>query len=120
MRTYGDAGLDLQLDAVLGDAGDELLAAGRVGAIDDLRIHGGHDGLEDALAGLVSGEVDGGGLVEAEVEVRFLGGDEGADDLVDVATRAKMRLELVGLQRDTGLDGGDAALDDETHWHTAQ
>ena len=120
MRAHRDPRLDLKLDAVLRNGGDRLLAAGRVGAVDDLGVHGGHHGFEHALAGLMGGEVDGCRLVEAKIQVGFFRSDEGTDDLVDIATSQIMRFELVGREGYTGFHRGDAALDDQSDGHAPQ
>ena len=57
---HGHRGPDLELDAVLGDRVQRLLAAAAGGAVDDLGIDAGLDGLNHVAAG----EVDGGGGLE--------------------------------------------------------
>ena len=95
MRADGNAGFDLKLDAVLGHGGDELLAAGGIRAINNLGIHRSHYGFENALTGLMRGEINGGGLIETEVERGFLRSDQGTDDLVHVAAGKVVSFELV-------------------------
>ena len=70
---HGDAGLDLDGDAVLGDGVDGGLAGGGVGAVDDLGVDEVLHGVEHGLAGALGGEVDGAGAVEVEVDAGLAG-----------------------------------------------
>src|SRR6185369_9044697 len=67
---HGDAGLDLELDAVLGDGVDGGAGAALVGAVDDLRVHRGLHGVEN----VASGEINGGGGAPVDGDVRAAGG----------------------------------------------
>ena len=65
VRPHRDAGLDLELDAVLGHGVERLAARARVGAVDHLRIDARLHGLEHVAAG----QVDGRGPLEVESRI---------------------------------------------------
>jgi hypothetical protein len=100
-------------DTVLGDAVDGALAGGGPRAVDDARIHAGADGVKDGLAGAGGGEVDGAATVEVELDPGLVRGDEGADHLVHVTPREKVRFQLGRGYLNPCADGGDAGVDDE-------
>src|SRR5207248_3675871 len=64
------AGLDLELDAILGDGIDGHPAQGGVGHVDDLGVHAGLDCVEDVAAG----QVDRRRGLPGQVDVGLVGG----------------------------------------------
>ena len=78
---HRDAGPGLELNAVLAHAVERGPALGRIGAVDDLGIDAGLDGLEDVAAG----QVDGGGDPPGQIHAGLVGGDHGRGHLRDVA-----------------------------------
>ena len=72
---HGDAGFDVKLNAVLGDAVDGWLAEVRIGHVDDLGIHAGLHGIENIAAG----QVDRGGGLPGKIDVGLVGGDHRVD-----------------------------------------
>ena len=89
VRADGDAGLGLELDAVLGDGVDGGLPGGGVGAVDDLGIDGGLDGVEDVAAG----QVDGGGRLARQLDVGAVGGDQRDDHVAHAAAGQVVALQ---------------------------
>ena len=85
----GDAGLDLQLDAVLRDAVERFAAEAARGAVDDLGVDARLHGLEHVAAG----QVDGGRQLEIEIELRLAGGNQRADHQRHVAAGQVMGLQ---------------------------
>src|SRR5205814_1210455 len=81
IRPDRDLRLDLQLDAILGDAVDRLSPGAGVGAGDDLGIDAGLHGLEHVAAG----QVDGRGPLVRQRDIGAVGGDQGADHIGYVA-----------------------------------
>ena len=116
----GDAGADLHLDAVLGDAVDGAAAGGRVRAVDDLRIDRGADGFDHAFAGALGGEVDGAGAVPIQRDAGFLRGDERLDGGDDVAAGEVVGLDVIDGDFDAGLFRGDAGVHDHAVGHLAE
>ena len=98
----------LELDAVLADAVERLLALGRVGAVDDLGIDADLDGLEHVAAG----QVDGGGHAPGQVHAGLVGGDDRGRHLRHVAARQDVGLHLLRRDLDAGLHQGDLLADD--------
>ena len=89
---HGDAGLHLELNAVLGDGVERAAAA--AGAVDHLGIDAGLHRFEHVAAG----QVDGGRLAEREADdLGLVGGDQRANHQRHVAAG-----QVVGLQ---GLAG---------------
>ena len=86
---HRDAGPGLELNAVLADAVERRPALGRVGAVDDLGVDAGLDGVEDVAAG----QVDGGGRPPRQVHAGLVGGDDRRRRLGHVAAR-----QVVGFQ----------------------
>src|SRR5262249_59522471 len=78
---HGHASTRLELNAVLADAVEGGTALGRVGAVDDFRVDGNHDRIEDVAAG----EVDGGSDAPGQVEAGRGGGDGPGAGLLQVA-----------------------------------
>ena len=105
----GDAGLHLQLDAVLGLAVDRGLAHRRAGHVDHFRIHAGLHGVENVAAG----EVDRGRGLPRQIDVGLVGGDHRVDDALHVAAGQDVRLHL-GLRdmSSPARTGLDARVDD--------
>ena len=89
-RSHRDAGFGQQLNAVLADRVEELLALGRIGAVDDFRIDAGANGFENIAAS----EVDGGGGFPREFEAGFVCGNDGGGGLRHVAARQEVRFEV--------------------------
>ena len=86
------AGLGPELNAVAADGVEGLPALGRVGAVDDLRIDAGLDGVEDVAAG----QVDGGGRLPRQVDAGLVGGDDRRGRLRHVAAGQVVRLQVLG------------------------
>ena len=102
IRTDGDTGADLELDAVFRDRRN-----GR--GLDDLRIDAHLDGFED----IASCQVDGGCLLEGEIDLCAMRGDQGIDDVIHIAARQVVRFELVHAEEKSRL----RAFDERQHDH---
>ena len=118
VRADGDAGPDLQLDAVFGNGRQRRLAADLVRAVDDLRIDARLDGVEDVAAG----QIDGAGPVEVEIDVGPLRGDQRPGDARHVAAGEVVGFELAGgdLPAESCLGRHDLRLDDRPGVHLPQ
>ena len=112
----GDARLGLDLNAVHRDAVHRHPALLRVGAVNHLRRHAGLHRCQH----VASGEVNGAGAVERQCDVRLARRDERLDDATDVSAGQVMRLEFLGRDRQTGLDGGNARRHDRVRVHFPQ
>ena len=76
-------------------------------------IDAGADGIKNRLAGAGGGQINGAATVEIQFDPGFVRGDEGANHLVHIATRKKVRFQLGGGHFNPCADGGDAGVDDE-------
>ena len=92
-----------KLDAVLADAVERGPALGGVGAVDDLGIDAGLDGVEDVAAG----QVDGRRRPPGQVHAGLVGGDDRRRRLGHVAARQVVGFHLPGGDLDAGLHQGD-------------
>ena len=113
VRADGDAGLDLQLDAVLGHGVERFAAAAAGRAVDHLGIDARLHGFQHVAAG----QVDGRGQLEVEIDrLGLLGGDDRANHQRHVAAGQVMGLERLArdarLVGQAGLHGHDLAADD--------
>ena len=86
-----DAGLDLHLDAVFGDAVERSRPLLARGAIDHLGIDAGLHGLQHVAAG----QVDGRGQLEVEFELGLAGGDQRPDHQRHVAAGQVMGFQAL-------------------------
>ena len=92
VRPHRHPGLDLHLDAVLGDAVEGFAAGAPRGAVDHLGIDAGLHGLQHVAAG----QVDGGRQLEIQFELGLAGGDQRPDHQRHVAAGQVVGLQALG------------------------
>jgi hypothetical protein len=122
VSAHSHPGTDAEFDPVLGDSAKSCLGGGRIGAIDNLGIDAGLDGVEHIAAG----EVDGGGTVEVEVDIGAVGRNDSTNDSRHISPGQVVGFEPSGCNSrrrvgpHTRLHGGDLGLDDRLRIYLAE